>query len=172
MIKINTRPIDISENTRPNEKLKGVYKIVLPDAPIKNKSGIKNRNYINNLKYQDDIFSSYHYIIGINGEIINLIPEDEVSIHTGNIEFDFHSISIAICSYNLNKISSKTLNSLSVLSNYLLKKYNLNHKYDLIRCYDIINKRSPIFFVDNPYLYYDFKETIYFLCNHLQHQNN
>ena len=161
MVKIDTRLLDISETTRTNEKLKGVYKIVLHDAPLKNKSGIKNRNYINNLKFQDYIFCSYHYIIGLNGEIINLIPEDEMAIHTGNIEFDFHSISIALCSYNLGNFPRKTLNSLKLFSNHLLEKYNLNEKYDLIRCYDVINRRSPIFFVDNPYLYYDFKETIH-----------
>lgn len=161
MINIDTRLLDISETTRPNEKLKGVYKIVLHDAPLRNKSGIKNRNYINDLRFQDNIFCSYHYIIGLNGEIINLIPEKEISIHTGNIEFDFHSISIALCSYTLENFSNKTLVSLKILSKALLKKYNLDTNYDLIRCYDFINRRSPIIFVDNSYFYYDFKENIY-----------
>ena len=161
MVKIDTRLLDISENTRPSDKLNGVYKIVLHDAPLNNKSAIKNRNYINNLKFQDDIFCSYHYIIGLNGEILNIIPEDEISIHTGNIEFDFNCISIAICSYNLKNFEQTTLDSLMELSKKLLYTYNLDPKYDLIRCYDVINKRSPSMLVDNPHFYYDFKEKLY-----------
>ncbi len=159
MLNIIKRHIDFSETTRPNEKINQVFKIILHDAPIKNASAIKNRNYINNLKNQDKIFLSYHYIIGKKGEIINIIPEDEISIHTGKIEYDSNSISIALCSNN-NYISNETLSSLRNLSNYLIKKYNLNKKFDLIRCYDVINKRSPIFLVDNNYFFYDFIENL------------
>lgn len=163
MINISSRIIDISENTRPNEKIDKIFKIILHHAPIKNKSGIKNRNYINSLKNQDNIFCSYHYIIGLNGEIINIIPENELAIHTGILEFDKHSLGICICYNENNKISEKTMLSLEKLSIHLIKKYSLDATYDLIRCYDIINRRSPLFFVDNQYCYLDFKEKIIML---------
>ena len=140
MINISNRYIDISETTRPNEKIDKIFKIVLYHAPIINKSSIANRNYINNLKYQDDIFCSFHYIIGLNGEIINIVPEEELTLHTGILEYDKHSISVSICYTNKNKLSVKTLKSLENLSIYLTKKYNLDPTYDLIRCYDLINK--------------------------------
>lgn len=162
MINISSRLIDICETSRPNEKIDKIFKVILYHAPLKNQSAIKNRNYINNLKYQDNIFCSYHYIIGLKGEIINIIPENELAIHTGILEFDKHSLGVCIC-YNdstINKINYKTLNSLENLSRHLVKKYNLNPTYDLIRCYDIINKRSPLFFVDDPYYYFDFKESL------------
>lgn len=159
MINVSSRIIDISENTRPNEKIDKIFKIILHHAPIKNKGGMKIRNYINNLKNQDDIFCSYHYIIGLDGEIINIVPENELAIHTGILEFDTHSLGICIC-YNDDKISKKVLDSLENLSKHLTNKYALDPTYDLIRCYDVINRRSPVFFVDNPYFYFDFKEKI------------
>ena len=63
MINISSRLIDICETSRPNEKIDKIFKVILYHAPLKNQSAIKNRNYINNLKYQDNIFCSYHYMI-------------------------------------------------------------------------------------------------------------
>lgn len=160
MLEISKRLIDISEMTRPKEKINKIFKIILHHAPIKEATAIANRNYINELKKQDDVFCSYHYIIDFDGKIINLVPEEELTIHTGIFEYDMHSISVCICYDKSNKITELTLNSLKNLSKYLITKYSLNSTFDLIRCYDIINKRSPIFFVDNPYFYYDFKQSL------------
>lgn len=160
MLEISKRLIDISEMTRPKEKINKIFKIILHHAPIKGATVIANRNYINELKKQDDVFCSYHYIIDFDGTIINLVPEEELTIHTGFLEYDMHSISVCICYDKSNKITELTLNSLKNLSKYLITKYSLNSTFDLIRCYDIINKRSPIFFVDNPYFYYDFKQSL------------
>lgn len=159
MLNIKSRLIENSEMSRTKENIREIYKIVLHHAPLKNKSAIKNRNYINNLKYQDEKFCSYHYIIDFNGEIINIIPENELALHTKILEFDYHSIGIAICYKDdyLDRIPQIVQNSLKELSFYLLKKYNLDRHYDLIRCYDLINKRSPVFFVDNQYNFLDFK---------------
>lgn len=158
MIDIDERFIDISENTRSGEKIREIHKIVLHDAPLKYESGIKNRNYINNLKYQDDIFLSYHYIIDSNGIVIQLIPENEIATHTKILEFDLYSLSIALCyDSKTNILTEDTLRSLFNLLKKISFKYDLNLRYDLITCYDIINKRSPLFFVDNPHIFYDFK---------------
>ena len=63
MLEISKRLIDISEMTRVKEKIDKIFKIVLHHTPIKGATAIANRNYINDLKKQDDIFCSYHYII-------------------------------------------------------------------------------------------------------------
>ena len=97
MLEISKRLIDISEMTRPKEKIKKIFKIVLHHAPIKGATAISNRNYINGLKKQDDIFCSYHYLIDFDGKIINLVPENEMTIHTGIVDYDMHSISICLC---------------------------------------------------------------------------
>ena len=101
---------------------------------------------------------SYHYIIDQNGKIIQLIPEDEMANHTKCLEFDLYSISIALCyDKNTNLLTKETLSSLFNLTKRITTKYNLEFKYDIILCYNVINKRSPIYFVENPYIFYDFK---------------
>ena len=160
MISIDTRYIDVSENTRSKVNIEDIFKLIVHDAPYPLKSEMENRNYINSLSNQDNIFLSYHYIIGQSGKIINIIPENEIAIHTKLLEYDMHSISIALC-YNSNmEITNSTLNSLTYLSNNILKKYILDTKFDFIRCYDVLNKREPICFVDNYYLFYNFKENL------------
>ena len=157
MLEISKRLINISEMTRPKEKINKIFKIVLHHAPIKGATAIANRNYINELKKQDAVFCSYHYLVDFDGKIINLVPEDEMTIHTGIIDYDMHSISICLCYDYENKITYPELNSLKNLSKYLIYKYSLNPTFDLIRCFDLINKRSPIFFVDNYHSFIDFK---------------
>ena len=158
MIDIDERFIDISENTRSGDKVREIHKVILHDVPLKYEKGIKNRNYINNLKYQDEIFMSYHYIIDQSGKILQLIPEDEISLHTKYLEFDLYSISIALCyDKNSNSLTKETLNSLFNLTKSITANYNLNFKYDILLCYNVINKRSPIFFVENPYIFYEYK---------------
>src|SRR5574344_437414 len=162
MINFKNRFINVSENTRPNENIIKVHKIILHQCPLKEKSAIFNRNYINNLQYQDNIFHSYHYIVGLDGKIINIIPEEETALHTNILAIDNYSIGIGICNSDRyeNKVSEKEINSLKFLCDYLVKKYNLDKKFDIIRCYDIINKRSPYFFIDIPYFFQDFKYSI------------
>src|SRR5574344_1117772 len=157
MINFKNRFINVSENTRPNENIIKVHKIILHQCPLKEKSAIFNRNYINNLQYQDNIFCSYHYIVGLDGEIINIIPEEEIALHTNILEIDNYSIGIGICNSDRyeNKVSKKEINSLRLLCNYLATKYNLDKKFDIIHYYDIINKRSPYFFVDCSYFFSD-----------------
>ena len=46
MLEISKRLIDISEMTRPKEKIKNIFKIVLHHAPIKGATAISNRNYM------------------------------------------------------------------------------------------------------------------------------
>ena len=158
MIDIDERFIDISENTRSGEKIREIHKIVLHDAPLKYENSIKNRNYINSLKYQDDIFLSYHYIIDFNGKVIQLIPENEIAIHTKFLEFDLYSLSIALCyDSKANILTEDTLNSLFNLTKRISYNHDLNLKYDLIACYEVINKRNPLYFVDNPHIFFDFK---------------
>lgn len=159
MLDIKTHLLDISELTRSKDKIREIYKIVLYHAPKFGMSAIATRNYINNLKNQDNLFCSYHYIIGLDGEIINIIPENELSLHTNILEFDYHSLAIAIC-YNDKNLSYASITALKKLCNYLIKKYSLDKNYDIIRCYDLINKRSPIFFVDSQYAFYDFKKSL------------
>ena len=63
MLEISKRLIDISEMTRPKDKIDKIFKIVLHHAPIKGVTAIANRNYINELKKKMMFF--VHIIISL-----------------------------------------------------------------------------------------------------------
>jgi N-acetylmuramoyl-L-alanine amidase len=137
--------------SRPGIKLDSVNKIVVHYVKNHGSSAIANRNYFENLKYQDRVSVSAHYIIGFEGEIIRAIPEDEVAYHSGNKEVDRKSISVE-CTRpdSTGKMATSTYDSLVKLLTHISKKYNLNPLTDIIRHYDVTGRDCPKYFVDNP----------------------
>ena len=80
------------------EKSKTVYKKLLFHwVGNAGSSAIANRNYFESLKNTHKTYASSHYIIGLNGEIIRCIPEDEVAFHAGSRSMNRKSIGIEDC---------------------------------------------------------------------------
>lgn len=106
-------------------------------------SAIGNRNY-----FQTTSTSvSSHYIIGLEGEIIRCIPEDEVSWCTN--QANSYTISIECCHPHEDGIfNDKTYNSLVELCADICKRWKLNPlKGGIIRHFDVTGKVCPRGFV-------------------------
>ena len=81
---------------------------------------------------------SSHYFIKKNGDIVLLVPDLYVAWHAGKSSWknykslNKYSIGIEISNsghqFNYKKFSKKQINSILVLSKFLLKKYKINHK--------------------------------------------
>ena len=144
---IDQRYLDINPYSRPGIKLNSVKKIVLHWVGNAGSSAIANRNYFNRL---NGIYASSQFIVGLNGEIISCMPEDEVAWHAGNYNMNLNSIGIENCHPDWNgKFNDSTYNSLIELLVYLCKKYNLTQN-DIIRHYDVTGKVCPKYYVENP----------------------
>ena len=91
---IEEKLLTINPMSRPGIKLNAVNKIVLHYVNNPGSTAIANRNYFESLKDQKIISASAHYIIGMSGEVIRMIPEDEVAYHSGNKEVNRISIGI------------------------------------------------------------------------------
>lgn len=115
-----------------------------------------------NLKYQSrNNFVSTHYIIGLEGEIIQTMPLTELSYHTGIItntetikilgyKPNKNTIGIECCiSDNEGNMSRLTYNSIVDLTVYLMQLYNLNPMVNLFLHYHIYGKNCHKYFVDN-----------------------
>ncbi len=84
---------------------------------------------------------SCHYFIKNNGEILTLVPEQYIAWHSGvsswkkYISINKYSIGVEISNpghqYNYKKFSLKQINSILILSRYLVKKYNIKSKFIL-----------------------------------------
>ena len=150
-MQIEDKLLSISQMTRPGYLIKNHEKIVIHYVGNTNTTAIANRNYFERLKDQNTTYASSHYIVGLKGEIIRCIPENEVAWHSGNLDMNYKSIGIENCHIDdAGKFNENTLESLYTLVVYLLDKYNLDPINDVIRHYDVNEKKCPKYYVDNP----------------------
>lgn len=125
-----------------------------------NTSALANRNYFENLKVTHSTQASAHYIIGLNGEILQCIPDNEVAFHSGNYNMNRKSIGIENCHPNWSgKFNTVTYNSLVDLCVSLCKKYKLTSD-KVIRHYDVTGKSCPKYYVENPNEWVSFRNKI------------
>lgn len=134
--------------SRPQIPLKNVKKVVLHYVGNPKSSAEANRNYFENQKNGGRYVSS-HYIVGLEGEILRCVPENEVAYCSN--QANTYSISIECCHPDATgKFTDATTDSAAELCAYLLKKYGLTVN-DLIRHYDVTGKQCPLWFVPTKY---------------------
>lgn len=127
--------------------------------------------YFESLKYgKDDRYASAHYVIGIDGNGINCIPDTEVAYHCGAKEYkkgiveklsaypNYTTIGIEMC-HTEKGFSEETLKTTAKLVAQILVENDLTIS-DVYRHYDITGKLCPKFFVENESLWEDFKKRI------------
>lgn len=133
--------------SRPGSKLSKVTKIVVHWVGNANTTAQANRNYFESLKTKK-IYASAHYIIGLEGEILQCIPESEIAYHAK--EANSYSIGIENCHPDWSgKFNDKTYQSLIQLCADICKRYNLDPNQDMLRHYDITRKECPKYYVQN-----------------------
>ena len=117
-----------------------------------------NRDYFNSLAESHAEYASCHFVIGLDGEIIQLIPINEISLATNDRNMD--SISIECCHPDeTGVLNEKTYDSLVLLTAWLLDQLHLTYK-DIIRHFDANGKICPLAFVVDPDYYYQFKTDV------------
>ncbi|MGN0604594.1 MAG: N-acetylmuramoyl-L-alanine amidase family protein [Oscillospiraceae bacterium] len=135
--------------SRPQIPLKTVKKVVLHYVGNAGSTAIATRNYFENQKNGGRYVSS-HYIVGLDGEILRCVPENEVAYCSN--QANTYSISIECCHPDAmtGKFTNATTESAIDLCAYLLKKYGLATT-DLIRHYDVTGKQCPLWFSPTKY---------------------
>ena len=147
-MKITDALLTPNKYSRPQIPLKNVKKVVLHYVGNPKSSAMANRNYFENQKSGGRYVSS-HYIIGLEGEILRCVPENEVAYCSN--QANTYSISIECCHPDATgKFTDATTDSAAELCAYLLKKYGLSVD-DLIRHYDVTGKQCPLWFVPTKY---------------------
>lgn len=140
--------LTVNEYSRPGKKLNKVKGIVIHYVGNPNTTAVNNRNYFENLKDTKERSASSHYIIGLEGEIIQCIPLNEIAYASNNRNKD--TIAIECCHPDKSgKFNSMTYDSLVELTAALCNTYNLDPTKDVIRHYDVTGKLCPLYFVEN-----------------------
>ncbi|MBP1546612.1 MAG: N-acetylmuramoyl-L-alanine amidase, partial [Oscillospiraceae bacterium] len=143
-MKITEMLLTPNKYSRPQRKLERVTKLAVHYVGNPNTSAVANRNYFENLKDTHSAYVSSHFIIGLNGEIIQCIPLDEWSYCTN--QANGYSISIECCHPDSSgKFTEATEKALAELCAYLCEKFGLNPMNDIIRHYDVTGKQCPLY---------------------------
>lgn len=157
-MKINQELLTPNAYSRPQKTLKKVTHIVIHWVGNPTSTAIANRNYFESLR-KGTTYASAHYIIGLQGEIIQCIPENEIAYHAGVA--NSYSIGIENCHPNEEgKFNAATYVSLISLCANICKRYKLDPIKALIRHYDVTGKICPKYYVENPGAWQQLKEDV------------
>ncbi len=133
--------------SRPQLELKRVKSVVVHYTANPETSAKNNRSYFEGLAMKHTTYASSHYIIGLEGEIIQCLPLTEQSYASNNRNDD--TISIECCHPDATgKFNEATYNALVNLTAGLCMEFNLK-KDDIIRHYDVNGKKCPLYFVEH-----------------------
>ena len=146
---IEQRILTKNRYSRSGEKQGKIEYIVVHWVGNANTSALANRNYFENLRLTHKTQASAHYIIGLKGEIVHCVPDDEVAFHAGSHSMNRKSIGIENCHPDWGgKFNDATYNSLIELCVFLCKQHGIGADR-IIRHYDVTRKVCPKYYVEH-----------------------
>lgn len=151
---IDVQIIDIDGASRRGEWLTGVNDIVIHYVGNPGSTAQQNHDYYTN----PDSEVSSHFVVGLEGEIIQCVPLDEKSSASNWRNKD--TISIEVCHPDdTGKFNDSTYASLVKLTAWLLDTYDLDEEH-IIRHFDITGKECPRYYVLNEDAWQQFKTDV------------
>lgn len=153
----------IPENpySRPGIRLHGVEGIVVHYVANPGTTAEQTRNYFAGLAEQTGeggLSVSSHFVIGLDGGIIQNMPLWEVAYASNSRNYD--TISIECCHPDeTGEFTRETYESLVRLTAWLSKELKIKND-SIIRHYDIKGKPCPKYFVDHEDAWLKFKEDV------------
>ena len=159
-MEIQERLLSVNPYSRSGEKQNNITDIIIHYVGNAGSSAIANRNYFENLKNTHKTYASSHYIVGLNGEVIRCIPDDEVAFHSGSYSENRKSIGIENCHPNVDgKFNEQTYNALVELCAELCKKYNIG--INNVKTHNMITgKNCPKYYVEHEEAWEQLKQDI------------
>lgn len=91
---INQSMLPIAEYSRPGRKLKKTMGIIMHWVGIPFQNALNVKNYFETDCNKNKHYSSVHYIVDLNGDTYQLIPDDEMAYHCGSSKVDPKSLRI------------------------------------------------------------------------------
>ncbi len=163
---ITEKYLTIHKNSRPGLKLTSVDAIVVHYVANQGTTALQNwKNFENNKPN-----TSAHFIIDLDGSIIQCIPLNEVAWAIGTTKGNYTTISIECCHPDATgKFTEETYDSLVKLVSWLCAKFdfteeNVKRHYDYPRTTSsgfVWHKQCPLYFVNHPEKWEAFKDDLY-----------
>lgn len=150
--------LTVNPYSRPGTALEKVNGIVIHYTANPGATAIANRNYFENLKDTHTTKASSHFVVGLEGEIVQCIPTAEIAYASNDRNSD--TISIECCYKNEDgSFEQATYDSVIKLTAWLCEKFGLTSE-DVIRHYDVTGKLCPLYYVEHEDAWAQFKKDV------------
>lgn len=144
--------------SRPQISMEQVNYIAIHYTANPGSTAVSNRNYFENLATTQDNKVSSHFVVGLEGEVVQCIPTSEISYATNSRNVD--TISIECCHPDeTGQFNTATYDSAVKLTAWLCTRFGLTSD-QVIRHYDVTGKDCPKYYVENPDAWIQMKSDI------------
>ncbi len=151
---VDQQIINVDGDSRRGVYLESIQNIVIHYVGNPDTTAQQNRDYYASRSSE----ISSHFVIGLNGEIIQCIPLHEKSSASNHRNKD--TISIEVCHPDESgKFTDETYDSFVKLTVWLCEVCGLDSN-DVIRHYDITGKQCPLYFVTHEDAWEQFKKDV------------
>lgn len=143
---IDVQLLDINEYSRPALASDPITGIVIHYTANPGSTAQENRDFFDSLKDGHGESVSSHFVVGLEGEIVQCVPTWELAYASNERNHD--TVSIECCHPDeTGKFTKETYQSMVQLTAFLCDKFDLTEN-DVIRHYDVTGKNCPKYFVE------------------------
>lgn len=155
---IDVQLLTPNEYSRPQLPLNGADYIAIHYTANPGATAQNNRDYFENLSISHEAKVSSHFVVGLEGEVIQCIPTSEMSYATNSRNVD--SISIECCHKDDTGVfEQETYDSVVKLAAWLCARFGLTSE-QVIRHYDVTGKDCPKYFVEHEDVWVQFRQDV------------
>ena len=140
--------LPVNEYSRPGEKLTAVNGVVVHYTGNPGTTAEQNRSYFAGLAQSGETYASSNFVIGLEGEILECVPLDEVAYASSQRNYD--TLSIEVCHPDdTGEFTQASYDALVKLVQWLVDAYDLERD-QILRHYDVTGKECPRYYVQHP----------------------
>ena len=148
-----------NEYSRPGTPLEEISGVVVHYVGNPGTTAAANRSFFANLALTHETYASAHFLVGLDGEILQCVPLTEIA-YCSNSANDY-TVSIEVCHGDeTGKFNDATMESLEKLVAWLCETFSLDPAEDVIRHYDVTGKICPKYYVENEDAWLTFKQDV------------
>ena len=142
--------LTVNEWSRPGMELEHINGVVIHYVGNPGTTARANRNYFESLSSgEEGTYASSHFVVGLEGEVIQCVPLAEVAYASNTRNDD--TVSIEVCHPDeTGEFSSVTYARTVELTAWLCLQFRLKPETDVIRHYDVTGKECPRYYVEHP----------------------
>lgn len=142
--------LTVNEWSRPGDALENIRGVVIHYVGNPGTTAQANRNYFESLSSGElGTYASSHFVIGLEGEVIQCVPLTEIAYASNTRNDD--TVSVEVCHPDEGGMFNRAAYDRCVaLTAWLCREFRLDPEEDVIRHYDVTGKLCPLYYVEHP----------------------